>query len=97
MTSTQEEHKNLSKLTTMLSLTSILLTLSAVAIGPLVASPTPASIDPRQERFTIQNWRNDFADVNFTSGAGGIFSVDWDNSIAGNFVVGKGYRPGRDM
>ncbi|OAG08259.1 uncharacterized protein CC84DRAFT_1140837 [Paraphaeosphaeria sporulosa] len=45
----------------------------------------------------IQNWSNDFADVDFNNNAGGNFNVTWDNGFGGNFVVGKGYRPGRDM
>ena len=52
----------------------------------------------RQNSFNaIQNWANDFADVDFNNNAGGNFNVTWDNGFAGNFVVGKGYRPGRDM
>ncbi|PVH93554.1 glycoside hydrolase family 11 protein [Periconia macrospinosa] len=46
---------------------------------------------------SVQNWSNDFADVNFTLGSGGSFSTTWNNRPGGNFVVGRGYRPARDM
>lgn len=68
------------------------------AIAAIVAgSPAGPVLDQRQERFTIQNWKNDFASVNFTSGPAGQFDVTWNNRPGGNFVVGKGYRPARDM
>ncbi|KAI3316653.1 concanavalin A-like lectin/glucanase domain-containing protein [Xylariaceae sp. AK1471] len=46
---------------------------------------------------SLQNWSNDFADLDFDTGANGSFSVDWDNGFGGNFVVGRGYQPARDM
>jgi endo-1,4-beta-xylanase len=46
---------------------------------------------------SLQNWSNDFADLDFNVGSNGAFSVDWDNGFGGNFVVGRGYQPGRDM
>ena len=46
---------------------------------------------------SVQNWSNDFADLEFDLGTNGSFSVDWDNGFGGNFVVGRGYQPGRDM
>jgi endo-1,4-beta-xylanase len=68
-------------------------TLTCVA----VAAPQPR-LEQRQSGFNaIQNWANDFADVEFNNNAGGNFNVTWDNNPGGNFVVGKGYRPGRDM
>lgn len=67
------------------------------AIANVANAAGPPRLDLRQTRWAIQNWKNDFADVNFTSGAAGQFSAEWDNSFAGNFVVGKGYRPGGDM
>ncbi|OAL03679.1 concanavalin A-like lectin/glucanase [Phaeosphaeriaceae sp. SRC1lsM3a] len=63
------------------------------------AAPQP-EIGPRQNNNnfnSIQYWANDFADVDFNNNAGGNFNVTWDNGFGGNFVVGKGYRPGRDM
>jgi endo-1,4-beta-xylanase len=69
--------------------------LSAVAV--VGAAPQP-HIEERQNSFNaIQNWANDYADVEFHNNAGGNFNVTWDNNPGGNFVVGKGYRPGRDM
>ncbi|KAI1817295.1 concanavalin A-like lectin/glucanase domain-containing protein [Poronia punctata] len=46
---------------------------------------------------SVQRWWNDFADVDFDIGDDGQFSVEWDDGFAGNFVVGRGYSPGRDM
>lgn len=46
---------------------------------------------------SVQNWSNDFATLNFKTGANGLFSVDWNNRPGGNFVVGRGYQPARDM
>jgi hypothetical protein len=51
----------------------------------------------RQSGFTTQYWANDFASLNWTSGAAGKFNLTWNNGFGGNFVVGKGYRPSRDM
>ncbi|KXJ87134.1 concanavalin A-like lectin/glucanase domain-containing protein, partial [Microdochium bolleyi] len=42
-------------------------------------------------------WKNDFATVDFKTGANGSFSAVWNNRPGGNFVSGRGYRPGRDM
>jgi endo-1,4-beta-xylanase len=62
------------------------------------ATPIDNTLETRQNSFNaIQNWSNDFADVEFHNNAGGNFNVTWDNGFGGNFVVGKGYRPGRDM
>lgn len=77
----------------LLSLPTLLLTLSTSLPAVVKAS----NLLPRQGGWAIQNWANDFADVDFRNLAGGAFNVSWDNSFAGNFVVGKGYRPGRDM
>jgi endo-1,4-beta-xylanase len=69
----------------------------ATIINVAGAIQSPA-LEQRQNSFNaIQNWANDFADVEFHNNAGGNFNVTWDNGFAGNFVVGKGYRPGRDM
>ena len=46
---------------------------------------------------SVQNWSNDFATLDFKTGANGLFSVDWNNGPGGNFVVGRGYQPARDM
>lgn len=59
-------------------------------------APQPV-LEPRQNPNAIQNWSNDFADVDFNNLAGGAFNVTWNNGFGGNFVVGKGYRPGGDM
>jgi endo-1,4-beta-xylanase len=72
-----------------------------VAVIANIAGAAPldeGSLEPRQNSINaIQNWANDFADVDFNNNAGGNFNVTWDNNPGGNFVVGKGYRPGRDM
>lgn len=69
---------------------------SATIVNFAGAAPQPF-FEPRQNGFTIQNWANDLADVDFENGVGGAFSATWDNGPGGNFVVGKGYRPARDM
>jgi hypothetical protein len=45
----------------------------------------------------VQNWKNDYATVDFKTGANGLFSADWKNGPGGNFVVGRGWNPARDM
>jgi endo-1,4-beta-xylanase len=81
----------------MLSITTAALVAIATVVNGVVAASQPA-LEQRQNSFNaIQNWANEFADVTFKNNAGGNFNVTWDNSFAGNFVVGKGYRPGRDM
>lgn len=35
--------------------------------------------------------------VNYTSTSAGGFTLDWNNNFGGNFVIGKGYQPARDM
>jgi endo-1,4-beta-xylanase len=85
-----------------------MLSIATVAVGCLAsfaafadASPKPnPGLEARQNSISynaIQNWANDFADVDFRNNAGGNFNVTWDNNPGGNFVVGKGVRPGRDM
>lgn len=72
--------------------------LIAFAHAASAASLLERALAPRQNSINaIQNWANDFADVDFNNNAGGNFNVTWNNGFAGNFVVGKGYRPGRDM
>ena len=46
---------------------------------------------------SLQSWANDYADVNFTTGANGQFAVNWNNPPGGNFVDGRGYQPAKDM
>ena len=45
----------------------------------------------------VQNWANDYATLDFKTGSNGLFSVDWNNAPGGNFVVGRGWRPAREM
>ncbi|KAJ1322935.1 glycoside hydrolase family 11 protein [Microdochium nivale] len=45
----------------------------------------------------VQNWKNEFATVDFKTGPNGSFSAVWNNRPGGNFVVGRGYQPARDM
>ncbi|KAH7303906.1 concanavalin A-like lectin/glucanase domain-containing protein [Stachybotrys elegans] len=40
---------------------------------------------------------SEFADLDWVSGPAGRYSVDWNQGFGGNFVVGKGYRPGGDI
>jgi hypothetical protein len=53
----------------------------------------PDTVKPNDTQY----WANDFADLDWEPGANGSFQVTWDNPPGGNFVVGKGYRPARDM
>jgi endo-1,4-beta-xylanase len=55
------------------------------------------ALEARQNNFATQYWANEFADLNWTSGAAGNYKVTWDQGFGGNFVVGKGYRPGGNM
>lgn len=81
----------------MLSLTNAVVGLLATIATAVSVAPQP-NLETRQNSINaIQNWANDFADVDFKNNAGGNFNVTWDNNPGGNFVVGKGYRPGRDM
>jgi endo-1,4-beta-xylanase len=78
--------------------TASLTAFSAFTNVHIASAATQPVLEQRQNSFNaIQNWANDFADVDFRNNAGGNFNVTWDNGFAGNFVVGKGYRPGRDM
>lgn len=80
----------------MLSLTTSVIGTLATIAGVTGASPQP--FDKRQNTYnSIQNWSNDYAKVDFNNLAGGEFNVTWDNGAGGNFVVGKGFRPGGDM
>jgi endo-1,4-beta-xylanase len=83
---------------TMLSLATLMsgVILAIANLSTVGAAPSPF-IGPRQNGYIIQNWANDYADVDFVNGAAGAYSVKWDNNPGGNFVVGKGYRPARDM
>lgn len=68
---------------------------------PAVVGVTPVGPQPLAPRqgggFTTQYWANDWADLDYKSGPAGQYSVTWNNGFGGNFVVGKGYRPGGDM
>ncbi|KAK3052405.1 hypothetical protein LTR09_006615 [Extremus antarcticus] len=44
-----------------------------------------------------QYWENDFADVDYVDLGTGAYSVDWSNPPGGNFVIGKGWQPARDL
>jgi hypothetical protein len=57
----------------------------------------PEELEIRQnENFITQYWGNDFADFEYENGPGGEYSLEWNQRAGGNFVVGKGYRPGGD-
>ena len=45
----------------------------------------------------VQNWKNDYATITFQTLSGGAFAADWANGAGGDFVVGRGYQPARDM
>jgi len=54
-------------------------------------------LERRQSPTYSKNWSNDKAVVEYQSLAGGAFTVNWDQENGGNFVVGKGYNPGREV
>jgi hypothetical protein len=81
-------------------ITSIFLGALSIAGRLAVAIPTQHDSSLLQPRaaFTTENWENDYADVNFTSGSAGQFSLEWNNQPAGDFVAGKGYNnPSTDL
>ena len=83
-------------------LSGILVTAFAAAAGLAAVASDPKQaardLEARQSNnFITQYWENDFADVDWTNGAAGKFNLTWNNGFGGNFVIGKGYRPSRDM
>jgi hypothetical protein len=85
--------------TTMFSLTAGLLAVLSLASN-VACAPTegPLALEARQNGgFNQQYWANEYAELNYTNGAGGKFALNWDNNPGGNFVVGKGYKPGGPM
>lgn len=59
---------------------------------------TSGSLKGRQdEALYSKYWANDDAVLEWEDRAGGEFAVTWDQPNGGNFVVGKGYNPGREM
>jgi endo-1,4-beta-xylanase len=87
----------------MISLRSLACLLLSSISHLVTALPSPndglglEELDIRQnENFITQYWGNDFADFEYESGPGGEYSLEWNQRAGGNFVVGKGYRPGGD-
>jgi len=82
----------------MISLLSFFTALCVTAGVVAIPVQDSESLQARQGgNFANQYWENDFADLDYVSGAGGQYSAVWDNGFGGNFVVGKGYRPGGKM
>jgi endo-1,4-beta-xylanase len=82
----------------MVSFYSVLLSLST-AVGVLASpldrihsrSGTPSS-SGTNGGYYYMFWTAGTADVVYTNGDGGSYTVDWDGS--GDFVAGKGWNPG---
>lgn len=79
-----------------------LLTVAAAVVSGVSAglAEARAALAKRQTSGSpnhVQNWANDYANVDFELGNNGSFTVEWDDGFAGNFVVGRGYSPARDM
>jgi endo-1,4-beta-xylanase len=75
----------------------IVSTVAGISAGGSIADRRYESLQPRQgSSYVWSAWENDYTNVNYTDGHGGEFSVDWDNSYAGDFVIGKGYNTGGD-
>jgi endo-1,4-beta-xylanase len=66
----------------------------AASVVPVPREEIEHELMARQNSFVIQNWGNDKANYTFNSGQAGAFRLNWDQPSGGNFVVGKGYRPG---
>lgn len=49
------------------------------------------------DRWITQYWGSETANFTWQSGEAGKYTVTWNNPSGGNFVVGKGHRPARDM
>lgn len=93
----------------MVSFTTLLLSLSAVAVGAfalpgsrtelpephlrdlVVRAGTPSSTGT-SGGYYYSFWTDGGADVTYTNGAGGEYSITWSGN--GNFVGGKGWNPG---
>nr|OQO28192.1 hypothetical protein B0A51_03980 [Rachicladosporium sp. CCFEE 5018] len=68
---------------------------SSVTAGVIEAR---AALARRALPNSVQAWTNDYANVNFTTGANGVFNVNWNNPPGGNGVHGRGYnRPANDI
>lgn len=86
----------------MVRLSSLLTALVAAASGASASlAQARGALAERQSSSSqvnaVQNWANDYATLDFKTGSNGLFSVDWNNAPGGNFVVGRGWRPARDM
>lgn len=82
----------------MLAIASLVAFFCSVPAVVGVAPVGPQPLAPRQGGgFATQYWANDWAKLDYKSGPAGQYSVTWNNGFGGNFVVGKGYRPGGDM
>lgn len=83
----------------MVYLTSLLITSLSFAVTGVLAVPsdTPARSGTASSTGTSGGyyysfWTDGGADVTYTNGAGGEYSVQWSGD--GNFVGGKGWNPG---
>jgi endo-1,4-beta-xylanase len=88
----------------MVSFSSLALAASAIAgtfAAPVEEAPkslmeragTPSSTGTHNG-FYYSWWTDGGSDVTYTNGAGGTYSVNW--KTGGNFVGGKGWKPGTD-
>ena len=86
---------------TMVQISTLLTALAAVSGATAGLIQARRALEERQSSNyplnSVQNWKNDFATVDFKTGANGLFSANWNNGPGGNFVVGRGYQPARDM
>jgi hypothetical protein len=86
---------------TMVQISTLLTALAAASGATASLARARRALEERQSNSypvnAVQNWSNDFASLNFKTGSNGLFSVDWNNGPGGNFVVGRGWQPARDM
>ena len=76
-----------------------LLSIISCAVASVFAAPEPLSARAGTPSSTGTNngyyysfWTDGGADVTYTNGAGGSYSITWSGN--GNFVGGKGWNPG---
>jgi hypothetical protein len=85
----------------MVRISNLLTALTAVSSVTASLARARRALEERQSSNApvnaVQNWKNDYATVDFKTGANGLFSADWKNGPGGNFVVGRGWNPARDM
>lgn len=75
-----------------------LISLLGLALAVAAAPSHEDGLIARQtDRWITQYWGSETANFTWQSGEAGKYTVTWNNPSGGNFVVGKGLRPARDL